>query len=774
MNKLFTLIGCAAAMLPFVAAAQPNSVELKAGTTSMGAFNSIQSAYNAIPGTISQPYTVMILDNYTGATESFPVNLGNKIGASSVNNISISNSGNTPQTVNCNLATTDAFVFDNAHWVTLKSVPASNGYPTFRINGTGTSQSHYIVSIKNGSDNNTISYLDMGGLTSGTASSVFLSTGGNADNTLDHNVITGPTGVLSNGTPNNTNTGLKIQSNLIVGYAKAGVYLNQGAGKVQIDSNVIVGTGNYPNTESYGILHQGANDSLMITRNMIGVSSVKLGAVTRGIQVIASVPLSPVNPYTLLANNMVLAERGGIVVMGDTTYHTADSMSNLVGVELLGAASIRTDVINNTIKLTGNMNGLTITNGYSAAFQNSSSSPSSPVTIVNNVFVNERNTGSAASENVLVSYATNSSIVISDYNTYNSVTGILAKISGTNYATLTTLRTALAGNNETQANLYPVAFLDEGDLHLNRSAFGNPNLAGMPMPMVRDDRDGQMRGMYTRGADEFLPTCVGVSTHSTITASTAATICMNDYVDLKANVTVPAVNGAVYQWQSRPLGSSVPFTNIATAGNKLRLIHRPTGNTEYRFVDSCLVRPGAGISDTFGVIVNPLPDITGIKVSNSGLTFDFAPIGNVADINPLTYHWNFGDSRTSGTDSPSHTYTTEGDYDVELYVVGICGTDTFRTTISALAVNDVKTGKLAVYPNPATNRFVLECSNLPAGEQVHITITSMLGANVYRQSFRNGSTLLKRDVDMSGYTPGVYNVEVRSGSVVYRGNIVLQ
>jgi hypothetical protein len=777
MNRLFTAIGCIAlcGLLPTITHAQVNSVMLKASGTNIGFYTSIQNAYNAIPATLTQPYELELQDNYNGANETFPVTFINKGGASAANTITVTNTGNASLSVNCNLSTTDAFVFDNADWVNLNSKDnASGAYPTFRVNGTGTSQSHYMVVLKNGASNNIISNLDLGGRTTGTGSAIYLATGGNTNNTLERNMIQAPIGITSNGTIVNPNTDLTIKSNSIVGYKKAAIFLNQGVGKVHIDSNNIVAVGLAPQTESYGIVHQSLNDSLFITRNVILFSSQNFNAITRGIEL--SVVGNDV--FSLVANNMVLGESGAIQVLGDTMFHTIDSMSNLVGISYTGGGSTRANVINNTVKLTGKMDISTVLNSFSAAFENDIVNSTSEFRVINNIFVNERDASTAGGENILVFYLNPATLLLSDYNTYNSASGNIAKVGTNIYTSISAFRTVIGAVHEVQSNLYPITFIDDYDLHLDRNALGNANLTGMVVGnFSRDDVDGQMRAAYTRGADEYAPICLGVSTSSHIVSQTSSTLCMNDYVDMSVSIDVPTVNGVIYHWQSRPAGSSLPFTSIAgPAGSKKRLVQRPPlGSTEYRFVDSCLRSGSMGISDTVTVTVNPKPDITGINSAHVGLIFDFSPSGNVADINPLTYHWDFGDTRTSGVDSPTHTYTAEGTYDVMLYVVGICGTDTFRTTVNAsLAVGNVQTGKLSVYPNPATGRFMLQCTNLPVGEQVNITVTSMLGSNVYKQSFRNTSSKLQRDVDVSGFAPGVYNVELRSGTQVYRGNIVLQ
>ena len=52
--------------------------------------------------------------------------------------------------------------------------------------------------------------------------------------------------------------------------------------------------------------------------------------------------------------------------------------------------------------------------------------------------------------------------------------------------------------------------------------------------------------------------------------------------------------------------------------------------------------------------------------------------------------WDFGDGNTSTEDSPTHTYTTSGSFDVSLSVVGDAGSDT-NTLSGYVNVSDVQT-----------------------------------------------------------------------------------
>ena len=81
-----------------------------------------------------------------------------------------------------------------------------------------------------------------------------------------------------------------------------------------------------------------------------------------------------------------------------------------------------------------------------------------------------------------------------------------------------------------------------------------------------------------------------------------------------------------------------------------------------------------------------------------------------------TYSWDFGDGNTSNEESPSHTYSEEGEYEVVLIATNDCGT---ATTSQTLSINSLPTagisaesysgcGPLTVQFNDASSSNVIE------------------------------------------------------------------
>ncbi|HZD53760.1 MAG TPA: PKD domain-containing protein, partial [Woeseiaceae bacterium] len=84
------------------------------------------------------------------------------------------------------------------------------------------------------------------------------------------------------------------------------------------------------------------------------------------------------------------------------------------------------------------------------------------------------------------------------------------------------------------------------------------------------------------------------------------------------------------------------------------------------------------------------PPSASFDVSISGLQIDFADSSSDSDGSITAWAWNFGDGGTSGAQNPSHTYLSDGSFDVTLTVTDdddATGSATRTVTVSAGGVN---------------------------------------------------------------------------------------
>jgi len=122
--------------------------------------------------------------------------------------------------------------------------------------------------------------------------------------------------------------------------------------------------------------------------------------------------------------------------------------------------------------------------------------------------------------------------------------------------------------------------------------------------------------------------------------------------------------------------------------------------------------------------------------------------------NATSYAWNFGDGTNSTAANPSHTYTTNGDYNVSVTVTGAGGTATASNTVSISAI--VQT--------PPTASFDYT-GNGAAPSIVSFSNTST-NATSYSWDFgdNNNNTSTAKNPQHSYLVGGVYTVKLTATS----------
>ncbi|MFT3981305.1 MAG: PKD domain-containing protein [Ferruginibacter sp.] len=162
-------------------------------------------------------------------------------------------------------------------------------------------------------------------------------------------------------------------------------------------------------------------------------------------------------------------------------------------------------------------------------------------------------------------------------------------------------------------------------------------------------------------------------------------------------------NTFTYLWNFGDPGSGT--SNTATALNPT---HIYTGAGPYNV--GLQVTTGAGCVHDTSIALNtihpqPDADFTINKAAiciNDNVSFTDRSTG--ADGSISTWHWNFDDGNTDGTQNPTHTYTSANTYNVSLYIVNSfgCNSDT--------AIKQFKVYNVPVV-NAGPDLFVLEGGN---------------------------------------------------------------
>ena len=167
----------------------------------------------------------------------------------------------------------------------------------------------------------------------------------------------------------------------------------------------------------------------------------------------------------------------------------------------------------------------------------------------------------------------------------------------------------------------------------------------------------------------------------------------------------------------------------------------------------------SGTSSNFSVGYLPMP-VAQFNQANSGFNFNFLANNNS---NATYFVWHFDDGSNDTTSSAtlmSHTFTTDGYYDVSLYAVNACGTDTFTKTIKvgnggSLAINDNEPLEmLSVYPNPMSEKAVIDAASFVG----LLTIAIYDSNGVLVQSFKTRKTTI--EIERKELVAGKYYISI--------------
>ena len=123
-----------------------------------------------------------------------------------------------------------------------------------------------------------------------------------------------------------------------------------------------------------------------------------------------------------------------------------------------------------------------------------------------------------------------------------------------------------------------------------------------------------------------------------------------------------------------------------------------------------------------------------------------------------TVTWNFDDGNTSSDNNPVHTYNATGDFEVTLTITACGRTHSLTKTVnvSNLSLGDNLLSAIKIYPNPTTNKIILEGDNT---NNMKVTLYSILG-----QKVMHFDTILNNTISLSRIERGTYFLEIISNN----------
>ncbi len=137
--------------------------------------------------------------------------------------------------------------------------------------------------------------------------------------------------------------------------------------------------------------------------------------------------------------------------------------------------------------------------------------------------------------------------------------------------------------------------------------------------------------------------------------------------------------------------------------------------------------------------------------------------------------WDFGDGNTSGMASPSHTYSSPGNYTVCLTITDSCGSDSSCQTVNAtnVGITNPSLATFECWPNPATDivQVKVEAGLLTNAE---VAIMDLTGRELQKLSLGDVTGEITLRLDLENLSQGVYFVALRSSEVQAVKKIIVE
>ncbi len=214
---------------------------------------------------------------------------------------------------------------------------------------------------------------------------------------------------------------------------------------------------------------------------------------------------------------------------------------------------------------------------------------------------------------------------------------------------------------------------------------------------------------------------ITVNTYPNISVmSTSDTICDGE------TITITATGAQTYNWNTGETNNAI---TVSPSQTTTYLVAGSNGNCNSNVV-------------SLNITVLPTPNVV-INTSNNtiqvGTTINFNANGS----NATNYNWDFGDGNSSTSLTPSHLYSSPGNYLVTLTGDnGSCsGQDTVMITVNDWnsIVNESNDLNISLYPNPAKDQITIE--NIPS-DVTKLQLVDITGKTIKTLLVQSDMTLI--------------------------------
>lgn len=199
-------------------------------------------------------------------------------------------------------------------------------------------------------------------------------------------------------------------------------------------------------------------------------------------------------------------------------------------------------------------------------------------------------------------------------------------------------------------------------------------------------------------------------------------------------------NGALYPYNSTNLNLIGPNDSIDT--------------DDYNFFYNLQVQEPRCVSNYEEA--NAIPLDAAFNYLDSGLTYHFSPINNDA----TSWFWDFGDGNFSNLQNPTHTYATDGAYQVTLNVND--SSCVYQETINILTNTENLDAeiKCSILPNPNSGRFLIDITSTDLNI-FNVQIITLEGKIIEQLVVKSG---INEIILRNSLSPGMYFLKIRNTS----------
>ncbi len=223
------------------------------------------------------------------------------------------------------------------------------------------------------------------------------------------------------------------------------------------------------------------------------------------------------------------------------------------------------------------------------------------------------------------------------------------------------------------------------------------------------------------------------------------------------------------------------LTQIQSTLNSYSDINPPTGNVYYQievmnphgcFPDSVFAKANTNYNTSRSNVANnnmAQPPLMQAEFSSTN-TWGVMPVQvqftDESSGYPTSWTWDFGDGQSSNQQNPTHSYTTEGIYDVSLTITNSFGSvNITKNDYIYVITNGVGDGlaisAFEVFPNPNDGRFSVLVGSEEAGKY-NLEVINSLGQMVHSETIDINQVQFRHELDLGRVSKGVYHVILRN------------